>query len=117
MAHAFWYSSGEYTDGAWWWDNAPMIQTFAPLFQQYGVQMVFSGHNHHLETLVDNGTHYFINGGFGGLPDPPNDRNGTGSIWDANNVFGYNEVNINGNSANVSFVSPEGFIYRLFYSQ
>ena len=99
---------------AWWWDNAPMIQAFAPLFQQYGVQMVFSGHNHHLETLVDNGTHYFIDGGFGGLPDPPNDRNGTGSIWDANNVFGYNEVNINGNSANVSFVSPEGFIYSSF---
>ena len=51
MSHCFFYSSGVYTDGKWWNDNIPMIRTFAPLFQQYHVQMVFSGHNHHLEAL------------------------------------------------------------------
>jgi len=114
MSHCFYYASGVYDDGAWWVNEPQMIQTFAPLFQEYHVQMVFSGHNHDLEALEVNGTHYFVDGGFGGLPDPPRDRNGTGSLWYLSGNFGYIETKIQGNTANVSFISPEGFMYNSF---
>jgi 3',5'-cyclic AMP phosphodiesterase CpdA len=114
MAHAFFYSSGIYTDGYWWNDNQAMIQTFSPLFIKYHVQMVFSGHNHHLEALKDNGTFYFIDGGFGGLPDPMRDATGTGSLWYQNGQYGYVQVRIQGNNATATFYSPEQNVLNSF---
>lgn len=42
------------------------------LFQQYGVDLVFEGHEHFYHHHVDNGIHYVISGGAGApLYDPP----------------------------------------------
>ncbi len=114
MAHAFWYSSGEYTDGAWWWDNAPMIQLLRPCSNN----MVFKWS---FQDIIIIWKHLWIMAliilsmvALVVYPIPPMIETVPEIFGNANNVFGYNEVNINGNSANVSFVSPEGFIYNSF---
>lgn len=107
MSHAFFYTSGIYDAGAGWWDNQLMIDTFEPFFIQHDVDLVFSGHNHHLEVLEVNGTIYGIEGGLGGKPDPTRDRNGTGSIWYEQGQHGFAEVNISGTTANLTYYTPE----------
>lgn len=43
--------------------NLRVRQTFEPLFIQYGVDLVFSGHNHHYERSLANGITYITTGG------------------------------------------------------
>lgn len=107
MNHALYYTSGIYVDGAWWSDNQPMIENFVSLFEENDVDMVFSGHNHHLEVLQVKGITYAVVGGFGGHLDPIREANGTGSLWYTNEHYGFVEVDIAGNDANMTFLTPE----------
>jgi len=44
----------------------PVVQTYlVPLFEHYGVHMVFSGHNHVYERYSHNGITYIVTGGGG----------------------------------------------------
>ncbi|MBC7109051.1 MAG: metallophosphoesterase family protein [Methanomassiliicoccales archaeon] len=45
------------------WANIALAATWAPLFEQYHVTAVFSGHIHFYEHLVRNTVHYFVTGG------------------------------------------------------
>jgi hypothetical protein len=106
------YSSGYFVDGEPWWDNQAMIDEFEPLFLQYDVDIVFSGHNHHMEYLNNSGIVYNIIGGFGGHLDPdyatqPVGQEGTGSVWYHPGQCGYLDVEINGITANLTFRTPE----------
>ncbi len=46
--------------------NADTVK-FVPLFEKYGVNAVFSGHDHAYERFTQNGVHYIVTGG-GGAP-------------------------------------------------
>ena len=55
------YSSGG------WGSDLNVRQTLCPLFEQYGVTIVFNGHDHDYERSVANGVTYIVTGG-GGAP-------------------------------------------------
>jgi acid phosphatase len=40
-----------------------LVDWLTPLFKRYGVQVYLAGHNHNLEHLVVDGTHYLVSGG------------------------------------------------------
>lgn len=40
-----------------------LVNWLTPLFKRYGVQVYIAGHNHNLEHLVVDGTHYLVSGG------------------------------------------------------
>ena len=113
MNHCFYYSSGYLVDGSEWWDQQDMIDTFTPVFKQYGIDLVFGGHNHIFEVLENDGIYYNIIGGLGGHPDTYYDKEGvtgypgTGSIYYSTDIFGFLEVDIQGDIANLAFRTPE----------
>jgi len=55
------YSSGSHGD------TQGVKDHLVPLFEQYGVDMVFSGHDHHYERSFKDDVHYIVTGG-GGAP-------------------------------------------------
>lgn len=57
-----------YSSGAHGGIESPNLEThLVPLFEQYGVDMVFAGHDHHYERSYKNGVYYIVAGG-GGAP-------------------------------------------------
>jgi predicted phosphodiesterase len=56
------YSTGPHTE-----DEMSLRQTFIPLFEQYGVDIVFNGHDHDYERSYCGGIYYIVTGG-GGAP-------------------------------------------------
>ncbi|MHA1272494.1 MAG: metallophosphoesterase family protein [Promethearchaeota archaeon] len=107
MSHCFYYSSGDIYGGRSWADQQDMINTFEDLFKEYDVDLVFSGHNHHVEILEKDGIYYHIVGAFGGLPDPKAGIKSDYSEWYMNiekdSQFGFFEVDIHGNNATITY--------------
>lgn len=114
MSHGYYYSSGSTSLGWDWFDNPETISALAPLFEEYGVDIVFSGHNHYLEFLQHSDVNYVVCGGFGGKLDPAPDYRSPGSIWLQSGQFGFAEVSINGNEAILSFRDPDSNILQSF---
>jgi hypothetical protein len=56
------YSTGPHTE-----DEAGLRETVVPLFERYGVDMVFAGHDHSYERSFCGGRYYIVTGG-GGAP-------------------------------------------------
>jgi len=56
------YSTGPHTE-----DELDLRQTFVPLFEQYGVDIAFNGHDHDYERSYCGGIYYIVTGG-GGAP-------------------------------------------------
>lgn len=112
--HAMYYTSGIYIAGMAWWDLEDMINEFNQTFIDYDVDLVFSGHNHHLEVLNVSGVCYNVVGGFGGHPDPIRDRVGTGSLWYLQGSYGFVEVDINGKQAVLNYRDPDDNILQTF---
>lgn len=56
------YSTGPHTE-----DEKGLRQTWVPLFEQYGVDIIFNGHDHHYERSYCGGRYYIVSGG-GGAP-------------------------------------------------
>jgi hypothetical protein len=52
--------------------QAELREMWTPIFERYGVDAVFSGHDHVYERSEKNGVHYFVSGG-GGAPLYPRD--------------------------------------------
>ena len=108
MGHGFYYASGSITDGWKWYDNPETINKLTPLFEKYGVDMVFSGHAHQLELLQKSGVTYVVCGAFGGLPDTERQYVSPDSIWYAGNGYAFMDVTITGANANLIFRDPDG---------
>ena len=114
VGHGFYYASGSITDGWKWYDNPETINKLSPLFEKYGVDMVFSGHAHQLELLQKSGVNYVICGGFGGKPDDPRQYISPESVWYASNDYAFMDVTVNATNANLIFRDPDG---KVIYSQ
>ena len=56
------YSTGPHDE-----DEMGLRHTFVPLFEKYGVDVVFNGHDHTYERTFHNGIYYIVTGG-GGAP-------------------------------------------------
>jgi len=69
VSHCFFYASGSLFTGEPWYDHADMIRELSPLFERYGVDLVVSGHNHHMEALEHAGVTYAVIGTMGAALD------------------------------------------------
>jgi acid phosphatase type 7 len=107
ICHGYYYASGAAENGWSWTDNPETIDTLAPLFEKYHVNLVFSGHNHQLELLQKSGVTYAICGGFGGALDAPRTYTSPYSLW-YGDEYGFADVSVSGDSAQISFRGPDG---------
>jgi len=112
MSHGFYYSSGISSSGWNWYDNPETISALVPLFEQYGVDMVFSGHNHCLELLQHSGIYYAVCGGFGGKLDSVPTYISASSIWLQSGQFGFADVFIDGDLATLNFRDPDSNVLK-----
>ncbi|MDD4876721.1 MAG: metallophosphoesterase [Dehalococcoidales bacterium] len=112
MSHGFYYSSGTTLHGWDWFDNPETITGLTPLFEKYGVDIVFSGHNHYLEFLQHSGVSYVVCGGFGGKLDPIATYLSPSSIWHQAGHYGFTEVNLIGNQIILNFRDPDYAILK-----
>lgn len=80
VSHCFYYSSGMLFTGEPWYDHPDTIRELTPLFEQYGVDLVISGHNHHMEVLEHNGVTYGVVGTMG-APLDRIDYRSPASVW------------------------------------
>ncbi len=104
MSHSFYYAKGSYSEGTPWFDNPETIEHLVPLFEQNDVDMVFSGHIHDMQHLVKNNVSYSIVGGMGGYHDPdPNQESEATSLYFDNENFGYVDLEINGDKADLIY--------------
>lgn len=84
---------------------------FCPVFEKYGVDMVFNGHDHDYERGLVNGVYYIVTGG-GGAPLHTN-----GSDWWT--IFSASEyhccrIDINDSSLNFQAIKPDGTVIDSF---
>jgi UDP-2,3-diacylglucosamine pyrophosphatase LpxH len=108
LSHGFYYASGISYRGWKWFDNPETIAKLTPLFEKYKVDLVFSGHDHDLELLEHGGVRYVVCGGFGGLPDPDRTYTSPASLWYRTGGYGFTDVAIQGDEANLIFRAPDG---------
>ncbi|MFO8018081.1 MAG: metallophosphoesterase [Promethearchaeia archaeon] len=107
MSHSFFYSSGSVYGFKSWADQPDMLDAFEDLFIENDVDLVFSGHNHHVEVLEKEGIYYQIVGAAGAVPDPKADTISDASEWymniETDSEFGFFEVDIDGNNATLNY--------------
>jgi len=112
LSHGFYYSSGYFNNGWNWYDNPETIERYTQLFEKYGVDLVFSGHNHQMEMLRHSGVTYAVCGAFGGLPDNEQTYISPASLWYASGQYGYVDVTVEAAQANVIFRDPDNQIIK-----
>jgi UDP-2,3-diacylglucosamine pyrophosphatase LpxH len=103
VGHGFYYASGSLVEGWKWYDNPETISKLTPIFEKYGVDMVFSGHDHQLELLQKSGVSYVLCGAFGGPPEQPRHYTSPQSVWYSTGNYAFVDVTINGANANLVF--------------
>jgi predicted MPP superfamily phosphohydrolase len=99
MSHAFYYCSGAYIDGWAWYDNEQTITSLTPIFEQYDVDIVMSGHKHQAEVLQVNDVTYVVLGCFGSPPDPEREYISAGSVWYGQGFYGFADIAVDENEA------------------
>ena len=111
MNHAYYYaSSTTYSGGISWADNSDMIRTFNPLFQQYGVDLVFTGHDHQMEHIAQDSVDYFIVGAGGGPHDEDPTIISSNSQFFDNQHYGYLDLQFSSENATLAFRTPDNVI-------
>jgi hypothetical protein len=114
VSHGFYYASGSVVDGWQWYDNPETIDALAPLFEKYKVDLVLSGHNHHMELLQHNGVTYGICGAFGGLPDVLRTYTSPDSLWYLNGSCGFADVSISSGQCSITFRDASDAVLKTF---
>lgn len=67
VSHCFYYGSGYVSEGGGkWYDLDGVIKKIVPIFEENGVDLVLSGHQHSMELMEQNGIYYALVGPFGG---------------------------------------------------
>ncbi|MHC4455494.1 MAG: purple acid phosphatase family protein [Planctomycetota bacterium] len=94
--------------------NNPLVQYFLqPLFKQYGVTMVFTGHNHYYARAVVGGVHHITTGGGGAplyLPNPNSPL-----VVETSMTNHYCTVEIDGDSLTFTALEPDGTVLDSFH--
>lgn len=89
-------------------DNTPDVRTYlAPLFETYGVAIVFNGHSHVYDRYYAGGIHYVVTGGGGGWA-----LTHETSRFDA--PFHFVRVNVSNDALEVRCIKPGGEIVDSF---
>ena len=110
LSHSFFYASG-YDDPDLdkpWYDHYQNIPALTPLFEQYGVNLVISGHNHYQEYLEHKGIRYAVIGTMGGKLDPSPQYISPASKWIAVATYGRLDVDILPSEVVLSFRNEMG---------
>jgi hypothetical protein len=81
-------------------------QTLCPLFEQYGVALVFNGHNHGYERSVANGVTYIVTAG-GGAPLYPKMHDNLASVYFAS-VYHFVQITLSGDILRGVAIKPDG---------
>ncbi|HID61559.1 MAG TPA: hypothetical protein EYP49_02255 [Anaerolineae bacterium] len=81
-------------------------QALAPLFEQYGVAIVFNGHDHDYERSVANGVTYIVTGGGGAPPYPKIHDNPAGVYFES--VYHFVQITISGDTLYGVAIEPDG---------
>ncbi len=108
MNHSFYFASSTEYDGIPWYDHQEMIEKFHDLYVSSGVDMVFSGHDHQMEHIAQDGIDYVIIGAMGGPPDKPPTHISPGSGFLSFDYFGYADLQIKPESVTVTFRQTNG---------
>ena len=132
ITHAFIRASGyhERSSNRDWFDSKTLIRNLAPIFEQGGVDLVVSGHNHFMEYLeapagadpkgaVSDGaalsepegklpTAYAIVGTMGGKMDPPRTYVSDSSKWYLADQTGFLDVDLSGGRMKLTFRDETG---------
>ncbi len=86
-------------------------EMWTPIFEKYGVDAVFSGHDHVYQRAEHNGVRYFVSGG-GGAPlyprDPRPAKEDTESIIYFERTYHYLRVQVSGAFVEVAAVRDDG---------
>jgi UDP-2,3-diacylglucosamine pyrophosphatase LpxH len=114
LSHGFYYASGLRMYGWNWFDNPETITALTPVFEKYGVDIVFSGHAHIQELLQHAGVTYVVTGAFGGNPDPVSTYTSPASLWQLTGGAGYMDVTISGETATLNFRDYDGNVTKSF---
>ena len=99
MSHTFYYCSGAHMDGWKWYDNDYTIDSLTPIFEEYDVDIVMSGHKHQAEVLQVNDVTYLVLGCFGSPPDPERLYISPGSVWYQQGFYGFADIAVNEDEA------------------
>ena len=86
-------------------------EMWTPLFERYGVDAVFSGHDHCYERAQKNGVHYFVSGGAGAplYPrDPKPERRDVDATVYYERTYNYVRIQVAGDFVEVSGVREDG---------
>ncbi len=95
--------------------NDPAVQqNIQPLCEQYGVQIVFAGHNHYYSRAVVNGVHH-VTTGAGGAPFYTATPGQPYVVTYTTNALEFCKISIDGNSLVCQAVKPDGTVIDTFY--
>jgi predicted phosphodiesterase len=83
---------------------------WTPLFEQYNVSAVFSGHDHVYTRAENEGVRYFVSGGGGAplYPKRPRDPRDIAAVKKFERVFHYLRVNVTGPRIEISGIRSDG---------
>ena len=87
-------------------------RVLSPLFERYGVDVVFSGHHHNYERNEVNGTTYIVTGGGGGRLSVMEEREPTQAAFAP--MYHCVYLEIDGQHLRATVISPEGNILDTF---
>ncbi|WP_018962518.1 purple acid phosphatase family protein [Coprothermobacter platensis] len=114
ISHCFYYSSGDVETGREWSDHVDTTKQISPLFEKYHVDLVISGHNHHMELLSKDGVTYALDGVMGGGLPAPRTIISRYSKWLYADSRGFLEVVVKPNQAELIFKKDDGQVIQHF---
>ncbi len=92
--------------------NQDLIDDYGQIFDDYKIDLIFQGHDHHYERMHINHTYYFVNGGGGGMLDlwlPWFE----GRTWSEYRLLCYHYliVDIDGKDLHLQAIRADGFVF------
>ena len=97
-----------------WYDPPEMIRDVAPLFEQHKVDLVISGHDHHMEFLQHNGVSYCVIGTLGGVLTPEWDYVSPVSVWRNNTTYGFLDATVRPETIELGYRDTTGNLLKTF---